>query len=234
LDLTTLHKISYGLYVICSRDKNQYNGQIANALIQTTADPPTLAVSINKKNYTHELIRKSNLFTISILNQETPMKLIGMFGFRNGKEINKFKNVKYKFGETNIPLILDYTIGGIELKVIQHYDVGTHTLFIGEVISAEKFNNEKPMTYEYYHDIKGGYSPKTAPTFYKEVDKPKTQIKGGKKMDKYVCDVCGYVYDPEKGDPDNGIKPGTAFEDLPDDWVCPLCGAEKSDFSKEE
>jgi len=234
MDLTTLHKISYGLYIICSRVENKYNGQIANALFQVTADPPTIAVSINKKNYTHELIEKSKLFTISILTQETPMKMIGTFGFRSGRDIDKFNQVKYKLGETGIPLILEYTIGAVELTKIQQCDVGTHTLFIGKVLTAEKFNNDKPMTYEYYHTIKGGISPKTAPTYDKEIDKANKYIKEEKRMDKYVCDVCGYVYDPEKGDPDNGIEPGTAFEDLPDDWVCPICGAEKSEFSKEE
>lgn len=87
------------------------------------------------------------------------------------------------------------------------------------------------MTYAYYHQCKGGKSPKTAPTYTKSVDEqPKKEEQN---MDKYVCKVCGYVYDPAKGDPDSGIAPGTAFEDLPDDWVCPLCGAAKSDFEKE-
>ena len=87
------------------------------------------------------------------------------------------------------------------------------------------------MTYEYYHKVKGGFSPKTAPTYYKIIDKEKKKEK--EKMDKYVCKICGYVYDPEAGDPDNGIKPGTKFEELPDNWVCPLCGASKSDFEKQ-
>ena len=90
------------------------------------------------------------------------------------------------------------------------------------------------MTYEYYHEVKGGLSPKTAPTYYKEIDKAKEIIKKEEeKMDKYVCTVCGYVYDPEKGDPDGGIAPGTKFEDISDEWVCPLCGVGKNDFKKE-
>ena len=89
------------------------------------------------------------------------------------------------------------------------------------------------MTYEYYHKVKGGYSPKTAPTYFREIDKT-NEKKEEKKMDKYVCDVCGYIYDPKLGDPDNGVPAGTAFEDVPDDWVCPVCGAPKTSFSKEE
>ena len=87
------------------------------------------------------------------------------------------------------------------------------------------------MTYEYYHKVKGGISPKTAPTYSKELDKVK--IKEEKKMEKWVCTVCGYKYEPEKGDPNNGIDPGTKFEDLPDDWTCPVCGAGKESFEKE-
>ena len=90
------------------------------------------------------------------------------------------------------------------------------------------------MTYEYYHDVKGGVSPKTAPTYSSEVDtKNKTQQKEEEIMTKYVCTVCGYVYDPAKGDPENGIPPGTTFESLPDDWVCPVCGAGKEAFEQE-
>lgn len=85
------------------------------------------------------------------------------------------------------------------------------------------------MTYAYYHEIKGGKAPKTAPTYNKGANKKET-----KKMKKYVCTVCGYVYEPEKGDPDSGIKPGTPFEQLPDDWVCPVCGADKSAFELAE
>ena len=90
------------------------------------------------------------------------------------------------------------------------------------------------MTYSYYHEVKGGLSPKTAPTYIankNEIENKKPQ--GGKKMENYVCTVCGYVYEPEKGDPDNDIKPGTAFEDLPSDWTCPVCGAGKDAFEKQ-
>ncbi|HDN85414.1 MAG TPA: rubredoxin [Candidatus Aerophobetes bacterium] len=85
------------------------------------------------------------------------------------------------------------------------------------------------MTYAYYHEVKRGTSPSSAPTYIKE---EKKKEKG--KMIKYKCTVCGYIYDPEKGDPDSGIKPGTPFEELPDDWVCPVCGASKDAFEKED
>jgi len=231
MDTKTLHKISYGLYVICSKDGEKINGQIANALFQVTSKPPTIAVSINKQNLTHEYIEKSKCFTVSILSEDAPLPFIGNFGFKSGRDIDKFENIKYKTGESKVPLVLDYTLACLDAKVINKIDVGTHTIFIGNVQEAEVLSDGKPMTYEFYHKVKGGYSPKTAPTYSEAVDK---EIKKEeKKMDKYVCKVCGYVYDPEKGDPNNGIAPGTKFEDLPDDWVCPVCGARKEDFEME-
>ena len=231
MDPKTLHKISYGLYVICSKNGDKINGQIANALFQVTSEPPTIAVSINKQNLTHEFIKKSNCFTVSILSENTPLSFIGNFGFKSGRDIDKFKDVEYKLGENQVPLIIDNALACIEAKVIDNIDVGTHTIFVGNVEDAEILSEDKPMTYEYYHKVKGGFSPKTAPTYSSIVDKE--MKKEEKKMGKYVCKVCGYVYDPKKGDPSKGIDPGTKFEDLPDDWVCPVCGASKTDFEKE-
>jgi flavin reductase (DIM6/NTAB) family NADH-FMN oxidoreductase RutF/rubredoxin len=227
----TLYKIPYGLYVVCSYKKDKINGQIANALFQVTAEPPTVAVSINRKNLTHEYINSSKVFSASILKNNTPMKFIGIFGFRSGRDIEKFKETNYRIGNTKAPIIIENCLGFIEAEVINQIDVGTHTIFIGKIVDADILTQDKVMTYEYYHEVKGGKSPINAPTYIKEI---KNELKKEeRKMDKYVCDVCGYVYDPEKGDPENGIKPGTKFEDLPDDWVCPVCGADKDSFTKE-
>jgi len=228
----TLHKISYGMYVICSRNSEKMNGQIANALFQITAVPAMIAIGINKQNLTHEYIEKSNFFTVSILSESTPMSFIGNFGFKSGRDISKFKDVEYKLGKTKSPIVLDNALAYIEAKVIDKIDVGTHTIFIGGVEDAEILSEDKPMTYEYYHKVKGGVSPKTAPTYMEIVDK--IIKKDERKMEKYVCKVCGYVYDPEKGDPDGGMAPGTKFEDIPDDWVCPICGVSKENFERKE
>jgi flavin reductase (DIM6/NTAB) family NADH-FMN oxidoreductase RutF/rubredoxin len=232
MDITTLHNISYGLYIVSSKKDNRINGQIANAIMQITAEPPTIAVSINKKNFTHEYICSSKVFSVSILSEKTPMTFIGTFGFKSGRDINKFEHVHYRSGVTKTPIVLDHSIGFIEAEMSDSIDVGTHTIFIGKVVEAEKISKNPPMTYRYYHEVKGGFSPKTAPTYTAVVDKKVK--KEEKKMTKYRCDVCGYVYDPEKGDPENNIPPGTRFEDLPDDWVCPVCGASKDQFSKEQ
>jgi len=219
--------------VVCSKNNDKINGQIANAIFQVTAEPKTVAISINKQNLTHEYIEKSKVFSVSILSENTPMKFIGTFGFKSGRETNKFVDIKYKLGKTKVPIVLDYAIAYFEAKLIDKIDVGTHTIFIGNIEDGDIINEENPMTYEFYHKVKGGYSPKTAPTYSKEIDK-KFEIKEEvKKKDKYVCEVCGYIYDPNKGDPDNGVPPGTRFEDLPDDWVCPICGASKEAFHKE-
>jgi len=134
--------------------------------------------------------------------------------------------VNYKVGKTGAPLVTDFTVGFIEAEVMKSMEVGTHTLFVGKVVEASVLGREEPLTYAYYHEIKGGRSPETAPTYIKSEEV--------NKVDKYVCQICGYVYDPEKGDPDGGIAPGTAFEDIPDDWVCPVCGASKDQFKKME
>ena len=222
------YKISYGMYVICSKSGEKINGQIANTVFQVTSEPPKIAVCINKQNLTHEFIESSKMFSVSVLSVDAPMKFIGQFGFKSGREINKFEGINIKTSSSGLPLVLDYTIGYLEAKVVDKLDVGTHTLFIGEVIDAEILSDKEPMTYAFYHLVKNGKSPSTAPTFIKE---EKTS-KGETKMKKFRCTVCGYIYEPEKGDPNSGIKPGTPFEKLPEDWVCPICGASKSAFEE--
>ncbi len=232
MNIKTLHKISYGLYIVSSKKSNKFNGQIANSVFQITAKPPTIAVSINKKNFTHECIMESKIFTISILSQTAPMKLIGNFGFKCGRDFDKFKDVNYKSGQTAAPIVLDYSVGFIECEVLNFFDVGTHTIFIGKISNAEILNENEPMSYDYYHKVLKGKAPKTAPTYFNY--KQKIITKEVKTMKKYVCTVCGYVYDPEAGDPDSGIDPGTSFEDIPDDWVCPVCGVSKDMFELED
>lgn len=225
MNSVALHKISYGIYVVSSVNGEKMNGQIANTVFQITSEPPTIAVSINKLNLTHEFIQTSRKYSISVISESAPMTFLGLFGFKSGRNTDKFASVKYKTGTTGVPILLDYTIACLEAEVINELDCGTHTIFIGKIVDCDVMNDkEEPMTYSYYHKVKGGKAPKTAPTYVK--DEPKSDSKQAT----YTCVVCNYVYDPEKGDPDNGIKPGTAFEDLPDDWTCPVCGADKSQF----
>lgn len=234
MDLKVLYNISYGIYIVSSKKEDQINGQIANTVFQITAEPATIAVSINKKNFTHDFITQSKVFAVSVLEQEVDMKFIGRFGFKSGRDEDKFEGINYKIGVTGSPIIMENTIAYLEAEVIQAIDVGTHTLFVGKVVEAENIKKAKPLTYDYYHQIKKGISPKTAPTYIadnKKIENNKKR-KESEKMAKYECSVCGYIYDPEKGDPESGVNPGTPFEDLPDDWVCPICGAGKDEFEE--
>jgi len=225
----TLHKISYGMYIVSSRNGDKFNGQIANSVFQITSEPITIAISINKNNLTNEFIRSSRVFSVSILSQEAPMIFIGTFGFKSGREIDKFKDVNYKIGTNGAPIVLDYAIAYLEAKVKNLIDAGTHTIFIGKVIEGDILRDETPMTYEYYHSVKKGLISKNAPHY---IEEGKEEIKKEKTVKKYRCKVCGYIYDPEVGDPDSGIVPGTPFEEIPDDWVCPICGASKEEFEE--
>ena len=226
MDLKALHAISYGMYVIGSRKGDRINGQIANTVVQVSSEPPKISVCINKENLTHEFIKDSGVFTVSILSQDTPLGFIGGFGFKSGRETNKFDGVNYKIGVTQAPVVLDHALAYLEAKVITDVDAGTHTDFIGEVVAAEVLNKGEPMTYAYYHQVKRGTTPKTAPSYVAE------RKEAPVKMAKYECNVCGYIYDPEAGDPENGVTAGTPFEKLPEDWVCPMCGAAKGEFTK--
>jgi flavin reductase (DIM6/NTAB) family NADH-FMN oxidoreductase RutF/rubredoxin len=228
MNLNALRKISYGLYIIGSYSGDKRNGQVANTVIQVTSEPPTIAVSINKNNLTYELIKGTRVFSASVLCQATPLAFIGAFGFKSGRDVYKLKGVEVKQGLTGAPIILDHATAYFEAEVVQEIDVGTHTIFIGRVLAAEVITEETCMTYDYYQQVKRGTTPKTAPSY---IAKKKEATA---KMDKYECTVCGYIYDPEIGDPDGGIASGTPFEKIPDSWVCPVCGAAKTEFKKLE
>lgn len=236
-DPKALWSISYGLYVITSISDDKQNGQIANTVFQVSADPPRIAVSINKDNLTHEYISKSGVFAVSVLDESTPMPFIGLFGFKTGKDVNKLSQVQYKKGVTGAPIVTDNAISVLEAKVIGKADAATHTIFIADVVTAEVLRKGKPLTYATYQEIKKGKAPKNAPTYkgpQAEEEHVKAEEKKEGKMQKYVCGICGYVYDPAEGDSEGNIPAGTSFEALPDDWVCPVCGAGKDEFSPEK
>ena len=228
MNLKALYKLGYGLYVVSSRKGDRLNAQIANTVFQITSEPPTIAVSINKNNLTHEFISESKVLTASVLSQDTPLSFIGHFGFKSGRDMDKFEGINHKTGDTQAPVVTDNALAYMEARVIQEVDVGTHTIFIAELVGAEVLKEGEPMTYAYYHQVKRGTTPKTAPSY---VAQEKVEAV---KAPKYRCTVCGYIYDPELGDPDGGIAPGTPFKQIPDDWVCPVCGAAKSEFERIE
>jgi len=220
--------------IISSKRGNDFNCCIVNTAFQITPEPPMIAVSVNRQNLTHEYITKSSVFVISVLAEKTPLEFIGKFGFRSGRDADKFQGVNYKLGIAGTPIVLDNTVGFIEAEVTNAINVETHTLFIGRITACETIDESKmPMTYNYYRDVKGGRTPRTAATYIAK--KPETESKQGvEKMKKYKCLMCGYIYDPTVGDPENGVTAGTAFGDLPDDWTCPECGAGQDEFEPVE
>jgi flavin reductase (DIM6/NTAB) family NADH-FMN oxidoreductase RutF/rubredoxin len=230
--------IGYGLYVVSSRSGDRINGLIANAIMQVSDEPPRLAISISRRSLTHEYITQTGVFAVSVLEEAAPLRLIGTFGFRSGRDIDKFATVKHAEGVTGCPILMDHSLAAIEARVLDTIDVGRHTLFLAEIVDARMLREGTTLTYEHYRQVKKGLTPEDAPTPTRmgpraAVTKERTK-RSDTGMKRYVCDVCGWVYDPEEGDPDNGVAPGTAFEDIPDDWACPVCGAAKEEFSPEE
>jgi rubredoxin/flavin reductase (DIM6/NTAB) family NADH-FMN oxidoreductase RutF len=230
MDTNVLHNIGYGMYVVSSAKEGKFNGQIVNTVFQITNEPVMLGVSINKQNLTHEYIKASNRLSVSIISQDAPLSFIGKFGFKSGRSEDKFKDTKYTVLDTGTPVIVDYVLGYLEGEVVKEFDCGSHTLFLVKITDSRLLATGTPMTYAYYHQVKRGTTPQSAPTFIKGEDVPKKQGV----VIKYKCTICNYIYDPEVGDPDGGIQPGTPFEKIPDTWVCPVCGADKSQFTKIE
>jgi flavin reductase (DIM6/NTAB) family NADH-FMN oxidoreductase RutF/rubredoxin len=215
------YKITYGLYIVCSGDKNKGNGFISNTFFQVTSTPPRFATCCNKDNYTAELIEKHGVFSVSVLHQNTDAEVFGKFGYKSGRDIDKLAWMDIKYGVTGTPIVLNDSLAYFEFKVVQKTDVGSHWLFIGELLDSGVLDSEnEPITYSYYREVIKGVSPKNAPTYIEisEQEPDTTQ----EKYKRYECSDCGYIYD-EKTD---GVRLG----DLPDNWRCPVCGAAKSDF----
>jgi len=234
MNTTALFKITYGLYAICSKADERQSGFIGNAVMQITSEPQQVLVASNKNNFTSELIQASKKLTISVLGVNAQMDFFSRFGYRSGRDSDKFSDSTVFYTNEYQPVILDNAIAWFSCEVVETHDAGTHHLFICRVLDAAITDADTaPMTYDYFHKVLKGKSPKNAPTYQtnSNINQPikKEEIMN---QDIYVCDVCGYEYDPAQGDPDNGVAPGTSFEALPNDWTCPLCGVDKSNFSK--
>jgi flavin reductase (DIM6/NTAB) family NADH-FMN oxidoreductase RutF/rubredoxin len=218
INLEAFFKISYGLYVVSSGGNNKKSGFVSNAVFQVTAEPAQFAVCCNKNNFTAELINESKSLSISVLKKEADSKLIGNFGYKSGRDVDKFANAKFMTGVTGVPILLEDTIAWFECRVTQTIDVGTHLIFIAEIIQNDLIDSSgEPLTYAYYRDVKKGKAPKNAPTY---IDKERVQA-ARSDAKKYKCLICGYIYDGTEE---------TNFADLSDDWRCPVCGVNKSNF----
>ncbi len=157
--------LSYGLYIVTSRNENRLNGQIVNTVIQVTSVPPRVAVTINKKNLTYEYISKSKFFGVSVLEENAPFTFFGPFGFRSGREIDKLSKVQFKEGVTGCPLVTEYALSLLEAKVVDQIDLGTHSIFIGDAVNSEVLKEGKPLTYQYYRQNLKGKTHQNSPTY---------------------------------------------------------------------
>ncbi len=210
MNKNAFRKLSYGVYVVSTWDEGRATGCTANSVMQITSDPATIAVSINHDNYTNECIRKLGKFAVSVLGEHSEPVTIGVFGFKSGRDHNKFDEIQPQL-RGYMPVIPD-ACAYIVCEVVDRMETDTHTVFLGRVVDADILKEDDPMTYAYYHNVIKGKSPRTAPTYIPEEPSQKDGTA-------YVCGVCGYVYDGE-----------IPFEELPEDYVCPVCGKPKTVF----
>ena len=216
MDLQALNNLSYGMYIVTTRKERKNVGCLINSAMQITSKNPIIAISLNKENYTNEVLKETRECALSILSEKTNLEVISKFGFSSSSDTNKFENRNYKDID-NLPVVVEDICAYIIGEVIRVVDAETHDIFLIRVKQTEKVSEESPMTYKYYRERLKGKSPKKAPTYQEE--KVENQA-----TNRYQCSVCGYIYDDSKEE----IK----FEDLPEDWTCPLCGVGKDKFIK--
>ncbi|WBW99015.1 flavin reductase [Oceanirhabdus sp. W0125-5] len=204
MDTKAFYKLTYGLYIVSSSFEGKQSGCVVNTLSQVTSKPPKFSVTISKNNFTSKIIEKSGFFAAVALNQKADMDLIGEFGFKSSDTTDKFAKFNTVIDKKGIKYVTDCAAGRYSCKVIDRVDLGTHIMFIGEVLEAEILNNDEVMTYRYYHSVIKGTTPKNAPSYKEE-----TANKG------YRCKICGYVLEAEE---------------ISDDYICPICGQGKDKF----
>ena len=213
MDSKAMYKISYGLYVVGTKLDENYAGCIVDAFIQSTsaAVPEVILCSIHA-NQTNAAIKQAGEFTISVLATDVDPFIIGNFGFQSGRDADKWANVPHKISD-GLP-VLEKAVSYLRCKVTDSKELSTHTAFFCEVVDGWLGEGEPLIYGNYQKDMKA----KTMEAFKAFKETGKVPVKS----DKWVCSICGYVYDGE-----------TPFEKLPEDWKCPICGHPKSDFTKE-
>lgn len=213
MDLTVLHSISYGMYIVGAKDGGRLFGCIANAMIQVTSENPIFALSMNKSNRTTKAILDSGNFSVSILSEDVPAEWISVFGYRSSEDTDKFRDIPFEeIG--GVPCVTEKTCGALIFEVISVSDMETHSVIFGRLKDIRSASvPASPMTYSYYHKVLKGKAPKNAPTFIESAPEEK------KESVSYVCSVCGYVYE---GD----------LTKEPDSFRCPICKVPKEKFNK--
>lgn len=198
-----MYKLTYGLFVLTAKEDGKDNGCIINTAIQAASMPNQLSICVNKDNFTHDMILRTGIFTVSVISQDADFELFRNFGFQSGKETEKFASFRaWKRGKNGVIYVTEGINAFISVKVNQCIDLGSHSMFIGEITDMEVLNDSVSVTYEYYL----------------EHIKPKPQKRNtNDQQTVWRCRICGYEY---KG------------ETLPEDFICPLCKHPASDFEK--
>lgn len=215
MDKTVLFNLTYGLYIVGVMDNPGHPcGCVINTCFQVTSDNPSVAISLNKNNYTMAVLRHNPVFSLSIIAEDTDPALIGQFGYHSSKDVDKFGPFGYEVRD-GAPLVGGKFVGRLILNVSQMIDCGTHMLIVAEVTDTVP-GEGTPMTYSYYRNVIKGKAPKNAPTYYEETPKEKPEEKGAKHH--YRCDICGYVAEFEG--------------EVPEDFTCPICHVDASHFKQ--
>lgn len=172
-------KLSYGLFVLTARDGEKDNGCIVNTVFQVTDNPFKISVTVNKNNYTHDMIKKTGVFNVSVLTESVPFSVFQHYGFKSGRDTEKINSSTMPRSENGVVYLSAFTNAFMSAKVVEETDCGTHTMFIAEVTEAQTLSDERSVTYQYYFD---NIKPK-----------PQPQKKKG-----FVCQICGYVYEGDE------------------------------------
>ena len=203
MDTKAMFKIGYGLYVLTAKENGFDNGCIINTVTQVTSEPNRITIAVNKANKTHDMILATGEFNVSILSTSAKFDIFKYFGFRSGKDVNKFEGYSFATRSSNgIYYVTDSTNAYISAKVINVTDLGSHSLFLADVTDCEVLSETPSATYDYYH----------------KYIKPKPEVKKTAKV-YYRCKICGYIYEADE---------------LPADFICPLCKHPASDFERVE
>lgn len=206
MDEKTMYNLTYGLFVLVAHQEGKDNGCIINTVMQVTVVPNTIAIAVNKSNFTHDMIIETGKFNISILSEQAKMAVFERFGFQSGKTVDKFKDfLPIKRSENGILYMTEEANSYLSAEVENTIDLGTHTLFIASITDMETLNKEASVTYSYYQKN------------IKPQPKPVNGLEKGKVV--WRCTVCGYEY---------------VGEEIPEDYICPICKHPVSDFEKIE
>ena len=206
MNAKAMYKLTYGLFVLTAKQGNKDNGCIINTAIQAASEPNQISIAINKANFTHDMVKETGEFTVSVISEKASFELFKRFGFQSGRDVEKFDGFSgMERGNNGIYYVTEGTNAYISVKVEKTEDLGSHTMFIGTITDMEVLTDDNSVTYGYYQ----------------EHIKPKPEAVGKTPDGQTVwrCRICGYEY---------------VGEELPDDFICPVCKHPASDFEKVE